>query len=104
MFPMSSAVCASPTPRTVYRSDRCSMKPPPNDALLSAIAWNTSCSVRPKRLSCRGSTTTWNCCVSPPQELISLTPGTERSRVRMSQSCSVFFVIASTASPSSRYW
>ena len=46
---------------------------------------------------------TWYCFVSPPQELISETPLTERSRVRTSQSWRVFLSIAS-ASPSMRYW
>ena len=62
------------------------MKPPLNDGLLSATASKTSRSDRPYFSSRGGSTTTWNCRVRPPHELISLTPGTERSRVRISQS------------------
>ena len=59
------------------------MKPPPNDALLSAMAAKTSRSVRPYRSSlARVDDRPGYCSVCPPHELISLTPGTERSCVR----------------------
>ena len=100
----SSIPVARPSPRTVKRSERCSMKPPEKVALFSERAVTTCRSGRPKRSSLRGSTRTWNSFVCPPQELISETPRTARRRVRTSQSCSAFFVIGSATSPSMRYW
>ena len=99
----SSTPATRPLPRTVKRSERCSTKPPLKDALFAETASTTWWSVRPYFSSRRGRTTTWYCCVRPPQELISETPLTERRRARTSQSWSVFFSIGS-ASPSTRYW
>ena len=80
------------------------MKPPLNDWLLSATACSTSPSDTLNWSSRDGSTTTWNCLVSPPQVFTSLTPGTERRRVRTSQSWVVFADIASTFGPVTTYW
>jgi hypothetical protein len=80
------------------------MKPPLNDWLLSATACSTSPSDRAYFSSRSGSTTTWNCLVSPPHEFTSPTPDTERSRVRMSQSCVVLATIGSMPSPVTTYW
>ena len=78
------------------------MNPPLNDWLLSPMAWKTSRRLRSYSSSASGRTTTWNCLVRPPHELISLTPGTDRSRLRTSQSWVVLFAIGS--SPVTTYW
>ncbi len=83
---MSSTPVSSPSPRTVSRSPRDSRKPPLNDWLLVDSASTTSCSVRPNDSSLDGSTSTSNARDLPPHEFTSPTPGTARSRVRISQS------------------
>ena len=98
----SSTPVRSPIPRTVKRSSRASMNPPLNARLLSPMAWKTSRRVRSYSSSASGRTITSNCWVRPPHEFTSLTPGTERSRVRTSQSWTVLFAIGS--SPVTTYW
>ena len=55
------------------------MYPPPKFVLFSSIRVATSCRLSPYCARRCGSTLTWNCLDSPPQVLMSLTPGIVRS-------------------------
>ena len=78
MFSISRMSCTSPSPRTTYCSDSCSMKLPLALALFFSSASKTWARVTPNEVNRSGFTITWYCFTRPPKEFTSVTPGTVR--------------------------